>query len=302
MGDYTMAAAQSIAGNIQEERKKQEKLAKDLGESDILLDYARQHNLVTPEEETKYNAASANQKVGMAEAWSKAIALNQAQELQQAQLQNQMAIAKIHAGATLEAAKQRSGRETYIDENAGTPVIDPNDPEGKRIIGYRDRYGVPHITGGMLPGGPGGKNYTIGELEQKQVPGSGKGAGNPAVYVTVDKQGHIVPNAQLQGIPRPDPFMTQYDLANRAGQQQPQQRTAYGDLMNWMFPPKGPAAAPAPPDVPGPVADPLAGTTAPIPAKQVPPAAADALKKDPSKRDEFDAYYGAGSAARVLGY
>lgn len=56
---------------------------------------------------------------------------------------------------------------------------------------------------------------------------------------------------------------------------------------------QAPAPAPAPAPVPAP---------APRPARRTPPAAAvEALRANPDKADEFDAYFGPGSAASVLG-
>ena len=118
MGEYTLAAAQSIAGNIDEWRKKREQLAKDLGESDTILDLARKYQLVTPEQDIKYAQGSAKEKVGIAEGLAKSLTLNQAEQHFQAEqkykyaaLQNAMDIAGMHLAASKWGAQPLTDEE-----------------------------------------------------------------------------------------------------------------------------------------------------------------------------------------------
>jgi O-acetyl-ADP-ribose deacetylase (regulator of RNase III) len=106
-----LGLGQGIQSAAQDWAKKYQETQQQLGESDILFDYARQHNLVSPEEAQKYTEGSAAQKNSLASGWAKTISLNQAQELQKAQLENARQIAAMHIAA----------------QNAATPVISSAD-------------------------------------------------------------------------------------------------------------------------------------------------------------------------------
>lgn len=298
MGEYTMAAAQSIASNITDARKKKEETEKKLGESDILLDYARQHGLVTAEEDAKYAAANENQKVGMAESWAKTIALSQAQELQSARLAQELQIAQMHDAT----ARANAGIGLT---NMGQPVYMPDKPQTpENLLGFSGRYGsvdyLPQGAGGIPQHRTSkGAIITADNLEEYAIPDSEGKATKNTVVRTKDTH-EIVPNNLIQGTVRPDPMTTllMENLAENQRKAAEKQGGGVSDaIANWFrgnkaTPTPGPTAAPTVQvpttggripagytprpygasdiggvDLPPTAPDPLAGTTAPaIPA------------------------------------
>jgi hypothetical protein len=265
MGDYMLSAAQSIAGNIQQARKKKEETEQKLGESDILLDYAKKHNLVTPEEETKYFGASADQKVGMADAWSKTIALNQAQELQASRLAQELAISQASQANQMAIA----GIGT---QGMGEPVYVPGAPQTREnLLGFRTRGGgvdaLPQGVGAVPLRNAKGAPITAEDLEVYDIPDAqGKSSGNKVTRIKGTNQ--IVPNSMIQGVVRPDPqalMMQEY-----LDRQQRQQNTGktWADLAaSWFAGNKAQAAA-TPPPTAGPSPGPAQAGTIPTVSNQ----------------------------------
>jgi hypothetical protein len=258
MGEYMLSAAQSIAGNIQQARKKKEETEQKLGESDILLDYAKKHNLVSPEEESKYFGASADQKVGMADAWSKTIALNQAQELQASRLAQELQISQASQANQMAIAGMGL-------QGVGQPLYYPGAPQTREnLLGFKGRYGsvdyLPQGAGGIPTRTAGGAKISADNLEEYTIPDAqGKPTKNTVVRTKDTKE--IVPNNLIQGVVRPDPMTTLLMENLTRQQQQTQQPSGFQKLVDYFTKPSTAAAAtPAPTAAPGPAA---AGAVAP---------------------------------------
>ncbi len=253
MGEYMLSAAQNIAGNIQEARKKKQETEQKLGTSDILLDYAKKHNLVTPEEENKYYAASADQKVGMADAWSRTIALNQAQELQNQRLAQELQISQASQ------ATQRDIASMGL-QGVGQPLYYPGAPQTREnLLGFKGRYGsvdyLPQGAGAIPTHTAGGAKLTADNLEVYQIPGSSKD--NPISVVRTKDTHETVPNNLLQGFKSGVDPINAMIAANLAQANQPKTTgRTWADIAAGLFTRNAAAATPAPAPAPGPAAAP----------------------------------------------
>ena len=102
-GDYIAQGissfGRSIGGAFEDWKKKHDEITKSLAESGVLHDYGSQHGYFTPEQETKYAAASANEKANMTDAFAKTIALGQADQFHKESLANAIKVAQIAAAS-----------------------------------------------------------------------------------------------------------------------------------------------------------------------------------------------------------
>jgi hypothetical protein len=176
MGDYTLMAAQSVSQGIRERRKKAQEQEEKLGEADALYTFGTKKGWITPEEQTKYIGANANQKASMAAGWAKRMAFEQvdahyAQEeaLARAQMANAVKVAQIHAAAS------GAGR---------TPGLTAEQVEAQRQIGWRAGYEL------LTEPAPGG-GFTVKPIPYKG--GEGEQFTPPSKTIPVtDSQGRII--------------------------------------------------------------------------------------------------------------
>lgn len=271
---------QDIAKGIVDWKQKHDELMGNLAQSDVIVDYAKQQGVVSPQQWTDYVAGNANQKTKMAEGFAKTMALNTAaqnfaaqQQIEREKMANQLAAARIAAG----------GHETFVAPNTGQPVhSDPAD-ETSPIIGYRNRYGgVDALPAGTVF--PKTTTRKADDLEVYTIPGSDPK--NPMQVVRDKKTKEIIPNQQIQGIVRPDPMTQMFlDKFNQTPKAPENVLQTFMGLFN-----RG-AAAPSP--TPGPTAAP---TAAPGQYTADQTARAQQALNDPDSTDEEIA-----AAKRILG-
>jgi hypothetical protein len=240
----------NIGSGIEDAQKKHDELARQLGESDTIVNYARAHNQMSPEDYTKYIGASATQKSGIAEGLAKNLALDAADRHQQAALQNAIDVARIHAAAA----------------GAGMAFSTPEQ------VAFTQSYLPPGYTAAPGRGAPqiikpeGDEGISVEDIAHKQVEGSGTDpVTNPAIYVTYNKKtNQPLKNQFLQNPSRAvDPIMAGWLAGlNMGGGGMP----GGAPTFNVGGGAPGATAAPAPGLTPAPGTSPPAPSLAPAPA------------------------------------